>query len=112
MPWQRTGLSERDVSPGGMREALVEGSPVLLVHPVNDRVYATAGRCTHKGGILAEGKLAGSQVTCPRHHSVFDVKTGTALKGPYGLLKTGNLHTLQIKIEDGEIWVDVPGLPV
>ncbi len=83
------------------------GNPCLLVHPANDQVYAASGRCTHKGGTLAEGKLAGSQDTCPRHHSVFDVRTGTALKGPYGLLKTGNLPTLEIKVEDGEIWVDL-----
>ncbi len=89
----------------------MRGSPVLLVRPMNDQVYAASGRCTHKGGILAEGKLAGSQVTCPRHHSVFDVKTGTALKGPYGLMRTGNLSALKIKVEDGEIWVDLPGPP-
>ncbi len=87
----------------------MSGSPVLLVRPVNDQLYAASGRCTHKGGILAEGKLAGSQVTCPRHHSVFDVKTGTAMKGPYGLMRTRNLPTLRLKIEDGEIWVDLPG---
>lgn len=67
-----------DVPEGGMKEVEVRGKPVLLAR-VKDKYYAAEGRCPHMGGTLALGKLEGTIVTCPRHHSQFDLADGHAV---------------------------------
>lgn len=57
-----------DLKPGSMKEVEVKGKKVLLAR-IGDKFYATEGRCAHMGGILANGKLEGNVVTCPRHGS-------------------------------------------
>ncbi|HEY6238111.1 MAG TPA: Rieske 2Fe-2S domain-containing protein, partial [Thermoplasmata archaeon] len=38
--------------------------------------------CTHVGGPLDQGSVSGLQVTCPLHGSVFDLATGSVVRGP------------------------------
>ena len=66
-----------EVPPGS---ALRVGS--LAVFNVAGRLCATQPKCTHRGGPLNEGTLAGSTVTCPWHGSQFNVCTGAVLRGP------------------------------
>jgi len=54
---------------------VVGGKEVLLAN-VDGSYFAIANKCTHAGGSLAKGSLEGSIVTCPRHGSQFDLKTG------------------------------------
>lgn len=85
----------------------MEGHPVLLIHHM-EQVYATAARCTHAQGVLAEGKLQGNRLTCPRHGSVFDVKSGIVLQGPFGAMKTRELAIYHARVQEGLIEVDLP----
>ena len=96
-----------DLPPGSKKEVLVEGHPVLLLHHM-EQVYATAARCTHSQGPLVEGKLQGNRLTCPRHGSVFDIKSGIVLQGPYGAMKTRELTIYPARVQDGSIEVDIP----
>ena len=66
-----------DVPPGG---ALLVGT--VAVFNVGGRLCATQAACTHRGGPLNEGPLAGSTVTCPWHGSQFDVCSGAVVRGP------------------------------
>ena len=45
------------------------------------------------GGSLVEGKLEGSEIICPRHGSIFDVKTGK-------VIQRGRLFMIKVKVTD------------
>ena len=58
----------------------VEDRAVLLVN-IQNKYYAIDNKCPHMGGSLYDGQLDGNNIVCPRHGSVFDVRTGKAVKG-------------------------------
>lgn len=66
-----------DVPEGSSR--LVGG---VAVFNVAGHLCATQAKCPHKYGLLIEGHVAGSTVTCPWHGSEFDVCTGAVLREP------------------------------
>ncbi len=102
---------------GTMRAVAVEGRH-LLVARVGDSYYAADGRCPHMGGRLAEGKLEGTVVTCPRHGSRFDLADGRVLRWTdwSGLTLTlakafkspRSLKTYATRVEEGRLMVDLP----
>jgi nitrite reductase/ring-hydroxylating ferredoxin subunit len=83
----------RDVPPGA---AVLVGE--VAVFNVGGTFCATQAECTHRGGPLSEGQLAGSTVTCPWHGAQFNVCTGAVLKGP----AADPLKTFRVVVE-GEI---------
>jgi 3-phenylpropionate/trans-cinnamate dioxygenase ferredoxin subunit len=72
-------LDTSELPAGKMVKVVVGGKDVLLAN-VAGIYYAIANRCNHAGGSLANGKLEGSVVTCPRHGAQYDVKTGQAVR--------------------------------
>jgi 3-phenylpropionate/trans-cinnamate dioxygenase ferredoxin subunit len=102
------------LEPGTMREVDVDGHK-LLVARVGDAYHVTDARCPHLGGHLAEGILDGSVVTCPRHHSQFDLTDGSCLrwtdwKGAILTVAELAKHPLPLraydsKVEDGKVFV-------
>jgi 3-phenylpropionate/trans-cinnamate dioxygenase ferredoxin subunit len=56
------------------------GNKEIVIAKVNDRYYAANNRCPHMGGQLSQGKLEGTIVTCPRHHSQFDLTDGHVVR--------------------------------
>jgi nitrite reductase/ring-hydroxylating ferredoxin subunit len=60
---------------------VANGAPVAVFR-VGGVLYALDARCTHVGGPLDKGVLKGTQVTCPLHGSVFDVRNGEVIRGP------------------------------
>ncbi|HEX8908328.1 MAG TPA: FAD-dependent oxidoreductase [Anaeromyxobacteraceae bacterium] len=75
------GVELSDLPDGGTLLGHVGGDAVLLVR-AGDEVFAVAARCTHYGGPLAEGIVAGTEVRCPWHHACFDARTGEATRPP------------------------------
>ena len=52
----------------------------ILVAKVGDKFYSADNKCPHMGGNLSNGTLEGAVVTCPRHHSQFNVTDGHVIK--------------------------------
>ena len=55
---------------------------VLVLFHVGGKFFAIDDVCTHDGGPLGEGELAGYTIACPRHGAKFDVRDGRALTMP------------------------------
>jgi len=70
-----------DLAPGQGKRVEVSGRKIALFN-VEGTYYAIDDTCTHRGGPLSEGELAGNEVTCPWHGAVFDVTTGKVLGPP------------------------------
>src|SRR5438105_214830 len=80
-PDLRKGIALADLADGKMVAGHV-GDEAVLVARVGDEVLAIGATCTHYGGPLAEGLLAGGTVRCPWHHACFDLRTGEPLRAP------------------------------
>lgn len=94
------GLAE--VPEGALRPADVGGHPVVLVR-LDGQVYALEGRCPHRGGPMAEGKLDGAAIRCPWHAFRFDVRSGD-LVWPTGWAPLPSYTT---RVRDGRIQIAV-----
>ena len=70
-----------DLAPGQGKMVEAGGKTIALFN-VDGDYCAISDTCTHHGGPLSEGELAGKEVTCPWHGAVFDVTTGEVLGPP------------------------------
>ena len=94
-----------DVPDGKMKQVDLNGKPVLLAN-VGGTICAIGGLCTHQMGVLADGVLEGNVVTCPRHGSQFDVRTGKSLRGPKVVgvrFKTSDEPAFEVKVEGQDV---------
>ena len=66
---------------GGLLAGRV-GDEAVVVAREGDRIFAVGATCTHYGGPLADGIVAGGAVRCPWHHAAFDLATGEAVTPP------------------------------
>ena len=93
-----------ELPPGEHR--LVEWEDLEIgVFNCNGDVVAVEDRCSHDNGQLIEGDFdqATCSIECPRHGSVFDLRTGKPLNLPAYV----PIDTFPVKIEDGVIRVEV-----
>jgi 3-phenylpropionate/trans-cinnamate dioxygenase ferredoxin component len=91
-----------ELPPGTMRGIEQEGKRVLVVNH-EGTLHAWDGTCTHEEADLSTGFLLGEEVTCPLHLSRFNLLTGEAVNPP----AEKPLGKRQVKIENGEIFVDL-----
>lgn len=69
---------------------LVDGRPMhalagareLVIVKRNGTIHALADRCSHRGGRLHEGELAGDCIACPLHGTHFRLDDGSVERGP------------------------------
>lgn len=78
--WVRA-LSEEDLPDDTLRAVDVEGRKVLL-HRSAGELHAIDDVCSHAGGVLSRGVLAGCVVECPLHGARFDLRDGQIVRGP------------------------------
>ncbi|MFN3929618.1 MAG: Rieske (2Fe-2S) protein [Thermoflexus sp.] len=98
--WGQVALLE-EFHVGSAKVFLVEGRAIALTR-VGDQVFAFGDVCTHDGGPLAEGKLEGYVIQCPRHGARFDIRTGRVLRLPAVI----PIPVYETKIEDNAVWVN------
>src|SRR5271155_2227488 len=75
------GVSIPEFADGGMVQGHANGEAILVARRGDD-YFAIGASCTHYGGPLAEGLIAGDTVRCPWHHACFSLRTGEALRAP------------------------------
>jgi NADPH-dependent 2,4-dienoyl-CoA reductase/sulfur reductase-like enzyme/nitrite reductase/ring-hydroxylating ferredoxin subunit len=100
------GIDEAALAAEGTLLGHAAGEAVLLVRRGGD-VLAVGATCTHYGGPLAEGALVGDTVRCPWHHACFNLRTGTAERGPalnplacYGVARAGGRIRVGARLPD------------
>src|SRR5439155_10103763 len=75
---------------------------VVALFEHNGQVYAVDNRCPHMGFPLDKGTVNDCILTCHWHHARFDLASG----GTFDLW-ADDVRSFPVKIEDGDIWVDV-----
>lgn len=78
------------------------GEDAVAVCNVDGALHAMDGICPHSGGPLGHGALEGHTLTCPFHAWEFDCRTGLS-----DVHEHVRLAIYPVKVEDGEIFVDV-----
>jgi nitrite reductase/ring-hydroxylating ferredoxin subunit/uncharacterized membrane protein len=84
---------------GGL--AVTAGKSRLLLVAQGTRIRALENRCSHRGGPLSDGVIAGGCVTCPWHASRFDLSTGEVVAGP----ATVGQPVYQTRVVGGQVQV-------
>ena len=64
---------------GTMKKVMVRGHAILIAW-VTGQYYAVDARCPHLEGDLSEGTLHDTILTCPMHHSQFDLQDGHVVR--------------------------------
>jgi len=86
---------------GEMRLVEAEGRKIGVFHCADGELYAIEDRCSHDDGPLAEGEFDRDSCTveCPRHGSVFDLRSGR----PRTLPAYRPVQTFAVRIEDDDV---------
>lgn len=90
-----------EIPVGTSRVLRLEDQPIAVFH-LEDGWYAIDDVCTHDGGPVAEGRLEGHVVECPRHGATFDVRTGAALTFP----AVSPVATYAVRVVGDEVQVE------
>ena len=102
MSFVRVALEE-EITPEAAMRVTCGGRAIALVRIAGGELYAVDDTCTHEEASLAEGLVEGSTIECPRHGARFDLASGEAITLP----AVGSLRTYQVKVENGEILVNI-----
>jgi 3-phenylpropionate/trans-cinnamate dioxygenase ferredoxin subunit len=96
--------SVAELPPGARRLVEHEGMKIGVFN-CDGTIYAIEDRCSHDDGPLAEGELDQSRCTveCPRHGSLFDLRSGKPLTLP----AYEPVDTFPVSVQDGVIRVEV-----
>jgi nitrite reductase/ring-hydroxylating ferredoxin subunit len=92
----------KEVASGTGKVVEAEGRSLALFN-VSGTFCAIDNTCTHMGGPLGEGDLAGEVVTCPWHGAQFNVKTGQVLAPP---ARTG-VRSFPVKVQGDDVLVEL-----
>ena len=84
---------------------LCRSGRVVAAFLTEGEVYAVDDLCSHAEASLSEGEVFDTEVECPLHGAVFDLTSGEALTLP----ATRPVATYPTRVEQGKVWVDIPG---
>jgi nitrite reductase/ring-hydroxylating ferredoxin subunit len=92
----------KDVPPGQAAAFEVESHRIALFN-VEGTFYAIGDTCSHRGGPLSEGSVAGTIATCPWHGAAFDVKTGGVMRPP----ARQGAPSYRVVIDGGDVQIEI-----
>jgi 3-phenylpropionate/trans-cinnamate dioxygenase ferredoxin component len=100
-----TVCSADELGEGEMRLIEIDGRKIGVFRAADGELYAIEDRCSHDDGPLAEGEFdpAACTVECPRHGSLFDLRTGR----PKTLPAYQPVEVFDVTVEDGEVKLDL-----
>ena len=75
------GVKLSAIADGDMLRGHVDDQAVVLARR-GEELFAIGAKCTHYGGPLAEGLIAGETIRCPWHHACFNLRSGEVLRAP------------------------------
>jgi len=93
-----------DLPPGSFRRVEIEDFEIGVFN-CNGELLAMEDRCSHDDGDLLEGEFDPDACTveCPRHGSVFDLRSGR----PVTLPAYEAVETFPVLVEDGVIKLEM-----
>jgi len=94
-----------DLAPGQARRFEVGSERIALVR-VGDEFFALGDRCSHEDYSLSEGEVWSDEceIECPRHGSMFDLRTGAACSLP----ATKPVPAYEVEVVGGDVAVLLP----
>ena len=81
----------------------IEGKPIVIFN-IAGQLFSIADVCSHDDGPVGEGQLDGFSITCPRHGSQFDVRSGKVLRMPAVV----DIPAYPVRVVDGMIQLGIP----
>ncbi|MCG7967375.1 MAG: glutamate synthase-related protein [Candidatus Thiodiazotropha taylori] len=82
--------------------ALVADVDLVIVRwPDEEQVSVLYGRCAHRGALMSDGRIEGSNIVCGLHDWDYEYKTGVSSYNP-----SEKLHRFNAWVEAGQVWVD------
>lgn len=107
-------MAADELGSGQMRRVELDEHEFLIAR-VGTEYYAIDERCPHMHAHLSKGTLEGTIVTCPLHHSQFDVRDGRVIRWtdlPEPIKKAASLlrharpaRAYEVRVEGGRVLV-------
>lgn len=101
MPRRLPAVREAELTPGESIN-IQDGREEYALFNVDGNWFACSGRCPHAGGPLYLGYIRGTQVICPWHGWSFELNCK-------GLDMRDGVDRYPVEIEDGQVYILVPG---
>jgi 3-phenylpropionate/trans-cinnamate dioxygenase ferredoxin component len=100
-----TVCTTEDLPEGEMRLIEADGRKIGVFRCAGGGLQAIEDRCSHDDGPLAEGEFDADACTveCPRHGSLFDLRTGR----PRTLPAYVPVEIFEAREEDGEVKLEI-----
>lgn len=95
--------AEDELAPGE-RIVFEVAHHVIALFNVEGKHYAVADVCTHDDGPLADGRLLGCEIECPRHYARFDLRDGSVTVPP--AVRPLKIYPLRIRNGNVQIGLD------
>jgi 3-phenylpropionate/trans-cinnamate dioxygenase ferredoxin subunit len=94
-----------DLPEGASRIVEAAGLKIGVFHCPGGELLAIEDRCSHDDGPLAEGEfdVGACTVECPRHGSLFDLRSGR----PKTLPAYQPVDTFDVRVEDGVVKLEL-----
>lgn len=103
---QYVKVAQTNEMKNGEKKKITIDDKVILLTQIGNTYYAIDNRCPHMGGSLYDGILDGNTIICPKHGSVFDVRTGE-------VVQSGKIAFIRVKVRDTLVYpVVVEGMDI